>query len=113
MDIFTTQLTRVAPNRLKPEKLRVKGMLKESAAPSLDEEHDHIDEHEQTTLTEQHARQQYKGDDDVTYEALKEDKNEGLDRGSIEGNNKQHRSTETNAKNEDDDEPTHHLDIFV
>lgn len=59
MDIFTTQLTRVAPNKIKPDKLRVKGLAKDAKLKSLDAEHEHLDGHEGYIVTQQHAEKQF------------------------------------------------------
>ena len=61
MDIFTTQLTRVVPVKLKPEKLKVKGLTKDAKPSSLNSEHDHLDEHELNTMTQQHAQALFQG----------------------------------------------------
>ena len=101
MDIFTTQLTRVAPNKVRPGKLKVKGLLKEAGSPVLDEKHDHLDEHEENTVTEQHARQQYHSSN----------QNENL---SNVKNTSDDSEPENKPQDDDDDHPpTHHLDIFV
>lgn len=59
MDIFTTQLAKVVPASIKPEKLRVKGLAKDAKTRQLDGEKDHLDEHERNTVTQQHAEQKY------------------------------------------------------
>lgn len=41
MDIFTTQLRRVVPVRIKPEKLKVKALAKDDRVGKIDEEQDH------------------------------------------------------------------------
>jgi len=40
MDIFTTQLARLVPVRIKPEKLKVKALAKDGGVGKLSEEHD-------------------------------------------------------------------------
>lgn len=68
MDIFTTQLTRVAPNKIKPDKLKVKGLAKDAKLQSLDEEHEHFDGHEAYIVTQQHAERQFHSDNDEAEE---------------------------------------------
>lgn len=60
MDIFTTQLTRVVPVVIKPEKLKVKSLAKDEKLGKLDQKHDQLDEHELTSVTQQSAQAQYK-----------------------------------------------------
>jgi hypothetical protein len=62
MDIFTTQLTRVVPVKLKPETLKVKGLTKDAKSSSLNSEHDHLDGHELNTMTQQHAQVLFQGE---------------------------------------------------
>ncbi|REL26443.1 hypothetical protein DXX93_07520 [Thalassotalea euphylliae] len=59
MDIFTTQLAKLAPNRLQPKKLKVNRLTKQSPAKNIDEEREHLDAHDTTTTTFQHAKQQF------------------------------------------------------
>lgn len=59
MDIFTTQLAKVAPNRLQPKKLKVNRLTKQTPSKNIDEEHDHLDNHDKTTSTFQHAQQHF------------------------------------------------------
>ncbi|REL35187.1 hypothetical protein [Thalassotalea euphylliae] len=59
MDIFTTQLAKLAPNRLQPKKLKVNRLTKQSPSKNIDEEHEHLDAHDTTTTTYQHAKQQF------------------------------------------------------
>jgi len=46
MDIFTTQLTRVVPVPIKPASLKVKALLKEAANSKLNQDPDHLENHE-------------------------------------------------------------------
>ncbi len=46
MDIFTTALTRVVPEPIKPANLKVKALLKEAATGKLKEDLDHLENHE-------------------------------------------------------------------
>lgn len=42
MDIFTTQLTKIRQQPIKPEKLRVKSLKKDAQTRALNEEKDHL-----------------------------------------------------------------------
>lgn len=42
MDIFTTQLTKVRQQPIRPDKLRVKSLTKDAKARPLNEENDHL-----------------------------------------------------------------------
>ncbi|MFD2166408.1 hypothetical protein ACFSJY_09015 [Thalassotalea euphylliae] len=99
MDIFTTQLTRVVPNKVEPSKLKVKNVTKESSLKAMDEEHEHLDEHEKNTVTHQHAEKQYQQHNapDSTKEEDIEEQLEQVNR-SMEG---------------EEEIPKKHLDIFV
>ena len=94
MDIFTTQLTRVVPVKIKPEKLKVKGLAKDAKSRKLDQSIDQNDGHEQHSVSQQYA-QDY-------YQHCAENKEEAE---SVED--------KKTAKNDDSDDPPHHLDIFV
>ncbi|NMP31331.1 hypothetical protein HII17_07135 [Thalassotalea sp. M1531] len=94
MDIFTTQLTRVAPNRIRPNKLKVKSLAKEARSQSIDQEHDHLDEHEVNTVTHQHAEKQFSHHKD---EDIAEQKQSGS----------------SEEIDDEDTEKPRHLDIFV
>lgn len=113
MDIFTTQLTRVRQVPIKPSKLRVKSLAKEAKTRTLDEEKDHLDEHELNTATQQYAENYFRenaeeqdsSDSDLEHklsqsagEAAKASVNED-------------RSDKTGADDDKNDHP--HLDIFV
>lgn len=96
MDIFTTQLTRVAPNQAKPTKQRVKAAAKDAQTRSLDEEADHLreDVEDNVLLIEQEQKRQQKA--------------------------KQHSGAAANEeveletkKPDDDKDGNHHLDIYV
>jgi len=62
MDIFTTQLTRVVPVPIKPTNLKVKALLKESAASELKEDVDHLDNHKNyvISVSDHQSHQQHK-----------------------------------------------------
>lgn len=94
MDIFTTQLTRVAPNRIQPDKLKVKSLSKEAKTQTLDEEHDHLDHHEESTVTHQHAERQFQ-----QHQESSQEQNQQL--------------AESDDEEKSDDDKPHHLDIFV
>lgn len=46
MDIFTTQLTRIVPVPIKPASLKVKALLKEAANSKLNQDPNHLENHE-------------------------------------------------------------------
>jgi len=52
MDIFTTVLTRVVPVSIKPERLRVKALVKEPDTHELSDDLDHLEEHEKYFIDE-------------------------------------------------------------
>ena len=105
MDIFTTQLTKVRQNPIKPEKLRVKSLNKDAAARSLDEEMDHLDEPQRDIDKAQQFEQHYHQSTDEP----KEDEKVAEQSVELKG------SEQSKAKktHDDDDTPLTHLDIFV
>ncbi|WP_448214055.1 hypothetical protein [Colwellia sp. MEBiC06753] len=106
MDIFTTQLTRVAPNKIKADKLRVKRLSKDASTQSIDDEHDHMDEHERYTVTQQHGQKKYSQQQASSSEAPDEEVIEDIDN---ELQTDQHK----NKIEKDEDNKIQHLDIFV
>jgi hypothetical protein len=65
MDIFTTALTKIRPNPIKPEKLRVKALNKEPETHELTEDFDHLENHDLYFINEkeqgenkQHSQQE-------------------------------------------------------
>ncbi|WP_286261701.1 hypothetical protein [Thalassotalea atypica] len=94
MDIFTTQLTRVVPVKIKPEKLKVKGLAKDAKTRKLDQEIDQNDGHEQDALAQQYAQDFYQ------QSAEKKAQTDAVDKNN-------------STPKDDSDEPPHHLDIFV
>ena len=95
MDIFTTQLTRVAPNQAKPSKQRVKAAAKDAQTRSLDEEADHLrdDVEDNVLLIEQEQKRQKQA------------------KQSAEP--KEEQSSKQASDSDDDDHSGHHLDIYV
>ncbi|QOL24631.1 hypothetical protein LP316_09765 [Thalassotalea sp. LPB0316] len=92
MDIFTTQLRRVVPVRIKPEKLKVKALAKDSKVGKLSEEQDHSLKDEVDVYI--HAEHQQ----------------------AQEQSQEQSATTETIEPTKDDDDESHKgtkLDIFV
>ena len=89
MDIFITQLARVAPNRLQPKKLKVNRLSKESAAKNIDSEQEHLTEHDTDAATFQHAKQQFSEVVDVEIEKQQSDANETIDAAKNDGDHEQ------------------------
>ena len=90
MDIFTTQLTKVQPVPIKPEKLKVKALVKEAASPKLTDDVDHLENHETYLHFAVYGRDGKKHED------------------------KEHQSQHQEATTDyDDEQPPEHLDIFV
>ena len=58
MDIFTTQLTRVVPVPIKPTSLKVKALVKDSAADKLTDDIDHFENHDQYFKKQDDEQQQ-------------------------------------------------------
>jgi hypothetical protein len=54
MDIFTTQLTRVVNLPIKPVKLKVKAPTKEAASAKLNEDPDHLENHNTYLSDDEH-----------------------------------------------------------
>lgn len=54
MDIFTTQLTRVVNLPIKPAKLKVKAPTKEAASAKLNEDPDHLENHNTYLSDDEH-----------------------------------------------------------
>ena len=111
MDIFTTQLTRVVPNRLKPAKLKVKGLAKEARSQNIDQEHDHLDEHDKTTATYQRAHEQFSPHGEINPDAEQGENDQQA------GNQQQLADKAKDEKsqddNKDDEPPIKHFDLFV
>ncbi|MCJ8294793.1 MAG: hypothetical protein MJK15_10340 [Colwellia sp.] len=64
MDIFTTQLTRIVPVPIKPASLKVKALLKEAANSKLNQDPNHLENHEYYFTSEEdqyHTGQQEAG----------------------------------------------------
>ena len=90
MDIFTTQLTRVVPVKIKTEQLKVKALVKDAAASKLSDDTDHLENHDyyfhdsrqqnaQEKLTEQQEKAQEQREDVSSKENLDEDGKPHLD----------------------------------
>lgn len=90
MDIFTTQLTKVQPVPIKPEKLKVKALVKEAASAKLTDDIDHLENHESYLHFAVYGRDGKKHEDK-------------------EHQGQQHGDT----ADDDDEQPPEHLDIFV
>jgi len=96
MDIFTTQLTRVVPVRIIPEKLEVKALAKENAVRSLNDK----DQHFVNEATEDHKKKRHQqsssGQDKPTQSSVADE------------------LTDDQAENTPSSPfPTKHLDIYV
>ncbi len=135
MDIFTTQLTRVVPVTVKPQKLKVKSLAKDAKSSKLDVEHDHMDGHDLNTVTQQHAQAKYKGKEgEQNKEAPVEDKeaehnvDEVVSEGTIPSehpsltradllkqaaSNKAHSNNDKSIEQDEQEPKPEHLDIFV
>lgn len=90
MDIFTTQLTKVQPVPIKPEKWKVKALVKETASPKLTDDIDHLENHENYMHFAVYGRDGKKHEDR---------EHQGQQQQSLEDN--------------DEQPPSEHLDIFV
>ncbi|WP_448552722.1 hypothetical protein [Thalassotalea montiporae] len=102
MDIFTTQLAKLAPNRLQPKKLKVNRLTKQSPSKNIDEEHEHLDAHDTTTTTFQHAKQQFSEvvDAELAHQQNANTDNEGVvdkKQSSVASENAQHTNSPVNA----------------
>lgn len=134
MDIFTTQLTRVVPARLKPTKLKVKGLAKDAKSRALDEEQDHLDGHERNTITQQYGQAHYQQDiakqnKDVGEEEAESNpyanianldtehilpsEHPSIEKSDLIKSAKSHEKTSDSDKDKDDKDQPPHLDIFV
>ncbi len=135
MDIFTTQLTRVVPARLKPAKLKVKGLVKDAKSRALDEEQDHLDDHERNTITQQYGQAHYQQElakqkenisteeegksnpyaniANLDTEHILPSEHPSLEKSELMKNAKPHEKSSDSDKDKDDKEHPPHLDIFV
>jgi len=95
VDIFTTQLTRVVTVPIKPTNLKVKALLKDSAANELKEDEDHLLNHYYSISDTDHQSSRQHGQ---VLEDKQIDKNKS-------------KSVETEITQEEDHKS--HLDIFV
>jgi hypothetical protein len=98
MDIFTTQLTRVVPVPIKPTNLKVKALLKESAASELKEDVDHLDDHNNYVTTAGDHQSHHQQHKDKAWQDKPIDKTQPKDEKSV-------------ITQGEDRKP--HLDIFV
>ena len=124
MDIFTTQLTRVAPNKIRPDKLKVKGLAKDAKLKSLDAEHEHLDGHEAYIVTQQHVERQFHSDNNEAEELQHSNQNthavdnetalsDAIDKSHV-ANIEYEEDSESSAKDDADKiKKIKHLDIFV
>ena len=99
MDIFTTQLTRVVPVPIKPEKLRVKAPAKEGAIKQVVKEKNPITEMSYVPVTDK--------------EENENDRNQGKDDFAQEHASKGKKGNDEQATQKDKGDGTQHLDIYV
>ena len=97
LDIFTTQLTRVVPSKLKPESLKVKALIKEPATNELTDDPDHLENHEYYFEKEEHDNEQ--ASEHPTYERRELIKSES--------------EADEEQDSQKNNEPNPHLDIYV
>jgi len=86
MDIFTTQLTKVAPNQIRPEKLRVKAIAKDARIHKLKDDVKELESEEtwgKNTQENNEPNQQSEAHDEV------------------------------DERSDEDDDDNHHLDLYV
>lgn len=97
MDIFTTQLTRVVPVKIKTEQLKVKALVKDAAASKLSDDPDHLENHDYYFDSDSQLCKsaQEKSDNDGSATPLQND----------------NISSEQESKEDQDEHP--HLDIYV
>ena len=93
MDIFTTQLTRIVPVPIKPTSLKVKALLKEAANSKLNQDPNHLENHEYYFTSEEdkyHSSEQKSDDQDECENSANTDKDSSLalkDNDSEQGGN--------------------------
>jgi hypothetical protein len=134
MDIFTTQLTRVVPVPIKPASLKVKALLKDAANTKLNQDPDHLENHEyyftkeedQYHASQQEAQQDNKEESHGQQETIKEDSESihddlsALESGQHSAQHSVKQSVQQSTQLETSDEKTDpknnkpkHLDLYV
>ncbi|GLX77078.1 hypothetical protein tinsulaeT_04180 [Thalassotalea insulae] len=108
MDIFTTALAKIRANPIRPDKLRVKALRKESATNELTDDINHLEDH-QLYFIDEKTHQQNKGKQQQTKPQQTE---EGVKASEDVILHKQDILHPQPAKDNDDDE-IEHLDIFI
>lgn len=102
MDIFTTQLTRVVPVKIKTEQLKVKGLVKDAAASKLSDDPDHLENHDYYFDNKENKSENEKG--------TAEERHSGS-LPSVRLTNNKDKQGERKGDDDKDDRP--HLDIYV
>jgi hypothetical protein len=97
MDIFTTQLTQVAPNKIEPEKLKVKALAKEAKIHPVN------DEIKELTEEERRRQQQKKKQQSVEQDTDKQSGDKQAD-SPVQ---------EQNQSEDNSEQPVKHLDLYV
>jgi hypothetical protein len=130
MDIFTTQLTRVVPVPIKPASLKVKALLKDAANTKLNQDPDHLENHEyyftkeedQYHASQQEAQQDNKEESHGEQETVKEDSESihddlsALESGQHSVKHSVQQSTELETSDEKPDQKNNkpkHLDLYA
>ena len=110
MDIFTTQLTRVVPNPIKPANLKVKALLKEAATGELKEDLDHIENHDyyfdNDESTEEESQQNQPQENNTTEEQV------GTAASALTNDKKTKKAHQETGVTESED-GVKHLDLYV
>lgn len=98
MDIFTTQLTRIVPVPIQPEKLRVKALIKEAAMGKLKGDEKELVEADYFS---------YKPYSNKEGNSSEKEANQGTTYSTEEA------VTDETELDEEDNQETKHLDVFV
>ena len=111
MDIFTTALAKIRATPIKPEKLRVKALRKESATNELTDDIDHLEDHqlffidEKTHQQRQNAQQEKQSQDQQAFtQGVKASEDVIVHKQEI---------LHPQADKKDDDDEIEHLDIYI
>lgn len=105
MDIFTTQLAHVRQTPIKPERLKVKALNKESHAKALNEEQDHLtgESHLSEIRVQPSGFENQSDEKAATHNDLKE----------FDNKNMMDDNCNVNTEKENKVTKTEHLDIYI
>jgi len=98
MDIFATAYKRLTRLPIKPEKLKVKALVKEPATNQLTEDVDHLEDHDQYSVDARQHQQDQKCTNKIAVSVSDEDPA---------------RAADDDENDPPDNKPDHQIDFFI